>query len=141
MAADILNHQPAAPSTILRGTWLIDLPPNSAIHVRRYRLSSSDGSQAISASSSDDPLERAWRGLNRGPGGTVRDVLKGPCAVLCSQNDVEGIKDAQGRRVLWCFDVKDINDTEDSSDESLSSGDGLEREDYHSKDSKLEPRR
>lgn len=71
----------------------------------------------------------------------MRDVLKGPCAVLCSQNDVEGIKDAQGRRVLWCFDVKDINDTEDSSDESLSSGDGLEREDYHSKDSKLEPRR
>ena len=126
MTADILNHQPAGPSTILPGTWLIDLPQNSSIHVRRYRLSAiteGDGS----SSDRDDPLEQAWRGVNTSssPGSGVRNVLRDPCAAICAEGDLGEMKDVRGRE-LWIFSVRNADDLEDVFEGSLAGLEGLE---------------
>lgn len=113
MPGDILNHQPAAPSTILPGTWLIDLPPSSAIYVRRYRSPASTEDTPNSGGGMDDPLEKAWRGINTSPGSSVRNVLKDPCTVICALRDLEGVKDAKGRE-LWVFCIGDADDAGES---------------------------
>lgn len=77
----------------------------------------------------DDPLENAWRGINTSPGISVRNVLRDPCAIICSSGDLEGagLKDVKGRE-LWLFYVKDASDTEDAFGGSLDGSDELESE-------------
>ena len=120
---------------------MIDLPPGSAIHVRRYRSQVStesvgNGNGAGNSSESDsevrdDTLEKAWRGINTStsPGVSVRNILKEPCAVICSIGDLEdaSVKDVEGRE-LWCFQVKDGDDAEDAFGGILNGSDELESE-------------
>ena len=60
----------------------------------------------------------------------MRDVLKGPCAVICAEGDLEGVDYVKGRE-LWLFHVKDADDAEDPFEGDLEGVDELESELSH----------
>jgi hypothetical protein len=110
MPGDILNHQPALSTTTLPGTWLIDLPHDPVIQVRRYHIPETD---QLPGNGKDDPLEKAWRSINSSGGSEARSILGGACAIICSQSDMKGINDTQNRE-LWVFQAKGRSQVWDS---------------------------
>lgn len=120
MSCDILNHQPALPSTTLPGSWLIDLPHDPVIHVRRYHVA--DISEA-SSGSKEDPLEKAWRSINSLGASGVRSIFgdDGACAVICASDELKGIEGAKSRE-LWVFQANSADQQWDGPPLDTDSG-------------------
>ena len=95
MPEDILHHKPARPSTVIPGLWLINLPPDCPIRIKRYRLPiehTDNREQALL----EDPLEVQWRTINSSGDGVLKDILAGGCATI-----VDG--GSERERELWVF--------------------------------------
>jgi hypothetical protein len=92
MAPDILDHRPARPDTIYPGHWIIDLPANATIHIKRFRAPAHSGQKGF-----DDLIETAWKAINSytpRPGANIKDILWNGCGTVVA---------GQTERQLWCF--------------------------------------
>lgn len=96
MSGDILHNKAARPSTVFPGHWLINLPPDTPIHIQRYR-----STEAVSDSREqgllEDTLEVQWRKVNSTGDGGLKDILAGGCATI-----VHGAE-PEHERELWIF--------------------------------------
>lgn len=110
MSGDILHHKPARPSTVIPGHWLVNIPPNSPIHIQRYRTSESSDSREQALL--EDSLEVQWRKINSTGNGSLKDILTGGCATIINGG-------SERDRELWVFSTTPT---------SLGGVDALERE-------------
>jgi hypothetical protein len=99
MSGDILHNKAARPSTVFPGHWLINLPPDTPIHIQRYRSLESTGDSREQALL-EDPLEVQWRKINSTGDGNLKDILAGGCATI-----VHGAvtSESERERELWMF--------------------------------------
>jgi len=96
MSGDILHNKAARPSTVFPGHWLINLPPDTPIHIQRYRSSETLG-DSREQGLLEDPLESQWRKINSTGDGSLKDILGGGCATI-----VHGAE-PEHERELWIF--------------------------------------
>ena len=99
MSGDMLHNKAARPSTVFPGHWLINLPPDTPIHIQRYRSLESTGDSREQALL-EDPLEVGWRKTNSTGDGSLKDILAGGCATV-----VHGAvtSEPEEERELWIF--------------------------------------
>ena len=101
-ANDFLAHQPARPSTVVPGHWILNHNPTSKIHIHRYVQSAASRQRRSSISVTerwkDDAIERAWHTVNGdGDGDPVTVLDSGCCVVQPGDNGGE----------LWYFSTDD----------------------------------
>jgi hypothetical protein len=96
MSGDILQNKPARPSTVIPGHWLINVSPDTPIHIQRYRLLEYTGDSREQALL-EDLLEVQWRKINSTGDGSLKDILAGGCATIVHGTEPEP------ERELWIF--------------------------------------
>lgn len=110
MSGDILHNKAARPSTVIAGHWLINLPPNTPIHIQRYRSTDTVGDSREQALL-EDVLEARWRTINATGEGSIKDILVGGCATIV--DDAKGA--IEHERELWIFSTTGLNTEENAS--------------------------